>query len=59
MIERKSKHSSERPIRRQDIRRLGFTRMPYSEPLTPGLRKAELKEAIGFTHSLYKEDSDD
>lgn len=49
-MDRKIRHPSERPIRKDDReRRLGFTRRPFDEPLTPGLRRDVMTNAIGFT----------
>ncbi len=45
-----------RPIRFQQITRLGFTRRPPDEPLTPGLRRqTNSTSAIGFTADLARE----
>lgn len=41
-----------RPIRSQQITRLGFARRPPDEPLTPGLRRQQPANAIGFTASI-------
>lgn len=55
MTDRKP-HPSGRPIRKQDKRMLGFNRRPYDEPLTPGLRKQEPANAIGFTAKITADD---
>jgi hypothetical protein len=34
-------------------------RVPHDEPLTPGLRKAETQDAIGFVHEFNVTDTDD
>ena len=44
------------PIRRDEYRRLPITRVPYSEPLTPGLRRRELPAAIGFRYDPPKDE---
>ena len=54
-----NKHPSGRPIRRQDIRKTNYPRVPYNEPLVPGLRKYNLIEAIGFTSNLLENDRQD
>ena len=57
------RHPSGRP--RRVLRKVGLPieRVPSDEPLTPGLRKKELQEAIGFvTHfrdSEYEDDCED
>jgi hypothetical protein len=52
-------HPSGRPVPRRDVVKLGFTRCPPDEPLTPGLRKGrERTEAIGFPVS-WPSDSED
>lgn len=48
-----NKHPSGKPINRQTKKLLGFIRIPYSEPLTPGLRKSQPTNAIGFTAVLH------
>jgi hypothetical protein len=57
-MERKERHPSERPVRRDDVRRLGFTRRPHEEPLSPGLRRQSSTQAIGFMASLSEEDEE-
>lgn len=44
-----------KPIRKPSYGHLSIPRVPYSEPLTPGLRKAVSTEAIGFTTELLRE----
>lgn len=39
-----------KPIRRDEYRRLPITRVPPYEPLTPGLRRPSLVNAIGFRY---------
>ena len=56
MIDRKP-HPSGRPIRKEFVKRLSFSRVPYNEPLTPGLRKPQPTNAIGFTAELFSSDS--
>lgn len=52
-------HPSGRPIRRIDKRMLGFTRRPFDEPLSPGLRKVhQTANAIGFTAELFSSDGE-
>lgn len=41
-------HPSGRPKAPDNYRALGFRRLPPDEPLTPGLRRRDLGEAIGF-----------
>ena len=43
------KHPINRPIRKHEVKSLGFARIPYNEPLTPGLRQPQRTNAIGFT----------
>lgn len=48
-----------KPIRPRIVKSYGgFTRVPYSEPLTPGLRKTQPTNAIGFTAELLSLDSE-
>jgi hypothetical protein len=58
-MERKVRHPSERPIRRESERKLGYTRRPFDEPLTPGLRRESNTNAIGFLANLSTEETDD
>ena len=44
-----------RPIHRSERKALSYPRIPYSEPLTPGLRKKEPTNQIGFTVDLLNE----
>ena len=56
MKEIKSQYPSGRPIRKTEIKRLGFVRIPQDGPLTPGLRKRQdAVNAIGFTAQLNKD----
>jgi hypothetical protein len=48
-----------RPIRRDSIRKLGFDRRPYDEPLSPGLRRKENANPIGFTAQIVSDDWND
>lgn len=41
-------HPSGRPIRREHEVKRGFYNIPPSEPLTPGLRRRDGAQAIGF-----------
>ncbi len=51
MTER-NRHPGGRPIHRPERKMLGFTRRPFDEPLTPGLRRHAPASAIGFTHDI-------
>ena len=44
-----------RPIRSRIVKQLGFTRRPYDEPLTLGLRRQSNAAAIGFTHDFAEQ----
>jgi hypothetical protein len=46
----KDKPQKPKPIKRDEYRRLPITRVPYSEPPTPGLRRKELSSAFGFRY---------
>jgi hypothetical protein len=59
MQHRRHQHPSGRPIREQIIKRLSFTRTPFDEPLTPGLRKPPIANAIGFTARLAGDPDDE
>ena len=49
----KFQHPSGNPLKSVKIRGLSIPRIPYNEPLTPGLRKHKIDTtAIGFTHDL-------
>ena len=50
-----SRPLNQKPVRRNEVKRVGFPRVPYSEPLTPGLRKIARAEAIGFVSDLSTE----
>lgn len=52
-------HPSGRPIRREPHKRLSIPRPPPYEPLTPGLRRASLANAIGFHRLQPAEDRDE
>ena len=56
----KGEHPSGRPLC-QDIepRPLPVPRLPPEEPLTPGLRRRELADAIGFHHIVRDWDEDE
>lgn len=56
-MERSYASAKPKPIRQQRETKLGFTRRPYDEPLTPGLRRREATNAIGFLANIeIKED---
>lgn len=58
-MDRRVRHPSERPIRRDAVvKRGGFTRVPYDQPLTPGLRRSSSTQAIGFLARLSEETED-
>lgn len=59
MSERRPGHPSGRPIRKDGRRALGFTRRPFDEPLTPGLRKSAPANAIGFRAEIVSRDDDE
>ncbi len=48
-----------RPIRQNRIVRAGFVRTPYDEPLTPGLRRKDNANPIGFTARIISHDEND
>ena len=49
-----------RPIRSRIVKRGSIPRVPYEEPLVPGLRKKqEQTNAIGFTAKIGGEDEED
>lgn len=54
-------HPSGRPIRPRRVVPPPITREPPDEPLTPGLRRAELPDRIGFHVGLIpdRENEDD
>lgn len=47
------------PIRREDFKRLPIMRIPSDGPVTPGLRRRELRDAIGFRMPRNDEDDED
>jgi hypothetical protein len=47
----RKKHPSGRPIRERNVKAAIYRAAP-NEPLTPGLRKRETAQAIGFTVDL-------
>ena len=51
----RNKHPSGRPIRNRLVKDSPY-RSPPREPLTPGLRRNEPTEAIGFTCDLLSND---
>jgi hypothetical protein len=51
-----TKHPSGRPIRQVLRGIISQPRCPYDGPLSPGLRRNEFAQAIGFTASLSSED---
>jgi hypothetical protein len=55
---RRPQHPSGRPIREPIVKRLGFTRRPFDEPLSPGLQRHRNISAIGFTANLTEERDD-
>jgi hypothetical protein len=58
-MDRKLRHPSDKPIRRDRETRLGFTRRPHDEPLTPGLRRREGASAIGFLADIANDREED
>lgn len=48
----------DRPRDRHSKAHYSQPRIPYDEPLTPGLRKEDLPEAIGFVHHFKCDDDD-
>lgn len=52
-------HPSGRPIRRNQVKGLGFTRRPFDGPLSPGLQKERQTYAVGFTARIAAEDDDE
>lgn len=59
MSDNRREHPSGRPVRRRDVKMLGFTRRPQDEPLTPGLRKQPPANAIGFHTDIVSRDDDE
>lgn len=59
MAERRPSHPSGRPIRRNDVKTLGFTRRPFDGPLPPGLQKDRQTYAVGFTARIAMTDDDE
>jgi len=57
-MERKARHPSEKPIRRDVETRLSIPREPYDQPLTPGLRRRSGASAIGFMARICDEAED-
>jgi len=51
----KPRHPSERPIRRNVEKGMGYTRAPHDQPLTPGLRREAPVSAIGFLARLSEQ----
>ena len=54
-----NRHPSGRPVVRERRGVLSRVRLPNDGPLTPGLRNADLPEAIGFLHDIVSPDDDD
>jgi hypothetical protein len=53
----KSPHPSGSPIRVYITKGLSIPRVPYNEPLSPGLRKKYVDTtAIGFVHDIIEAD---
>ena len=52
-------HPSGRPVVREKRGTISRTNIPHHEPLTPGLQRGDLQEAIGFTANLISNDEDD
>lgn len=48
-----------KPVRQQRETKLGFTRRPYDEPLSPGLRRRDTANAIGFLADIETEPNKD
>lgn len=57
----RARHPSGRPFRRAPVCRLSIVRAPRDEPLTPGLRRDQPEDAIGFLvpHLSGRDDEDD
>lgn len=53
------RHPSGRPLRKQQRGVVSRPRFVETEPLTPGLRKEEGVEAIGFTVDLLSGDDEE
>lgn len=49
--------STNRPIRTRIVKSLSFTRVPYGEPLTPGLRRQQLSNPVGFMSDLLSNET--
>jgi hypothetical protein len=56
--DRRPKHPSGRPIRRDPYVKLSILRVPLDSAITPRLRNGALKDAIGF-HAAVKRDDDE
>jgi len=55
------RHPSGRPIVKEKRGVVSLLNPPNDEPLTPGLRREELPEAMGFVHdftSTYEDEED-
>jgi hypothetical protein len=48
-----------RPIRRHIVKYLSIPRPVRDEPMSPGLRKDEPKDCIGFHHRIIADDDED
>lgn len=55
--DRRPKHPSGRPVRRDPYVKLSILRVPLDSAVTPRLRSGALKDAIGFP--LSKQDDDE
>ena len=55
--DRRPKHPSGRPVRRDPYVKLAILRVPLDSAVTPRLRSGSLKDAIGFP--LSKRDDDE
>ncbi len=54
------RHPSGRPIVKEKRGVVSRANVPDDEPLTPGLRRQELQEAVGFIHDFtpFEDDED-
>lgn len=52
-------HPSGRPVVEEKRGVISRANTPRNEPLTPGLVRGDLQEAIGFTANLIANDDDD
>jgi len=52
-------HPSGRPVTKEKRGTVSRANIPDDEPLTPGLRRLEPQDAVGFIHDFTSLDDDD